>query len=298
VPKLFSTEHTYRHPWSHVTSAFWRKYPNPLATHVKEIDCYDRKLISASTFYASAAVTSASTASQASSSACSSRTSSSLSSSPSSISSLAKPAVMSAAPPPLAAGDYYLLVTNRLVACESPIPSWMSQLGFGTKAYATETCVVDPVRRTMTIRSRNLTGSSLMTAEETCTYSGHNENSDWTHYAQEAKVTAFMPFVSSSLESFGVGSMPEKSRKGLQAIEILCNRIKSEGLDSINSLSDAFGTFANKLHAQAQAVTGLPLGAPTGANAASAKSTAGVAAAAAAAAVAASASASSSPQAH
>jgi len=274
MPKLFSTEHTYRHPWSHVTSAFWRKYPNPLATHVKEIDCYDRKLIPASTFYASAAVTSAATSSSSSNSSRTAAPSSSassssppppLSSSPSSISSLVKPSVMSVAPPaPLAAGDYYLLVTNRLVACESPIPSWMSALGFASAAYATETCVVDPVRQTMTIRSRNLTGSSLMTAEETCVYSGHKENSDWTHYTQEAKVTAFMPFVSSSIESFGVGSMPEKSRKGLQAIEILCNRIKSEGLDSINSLSDAFGTFANKLHAQAQAVTGLPLGAPTG----------------------------------
>ncbi len=68
------------HPWSHVTSAFWRKYPNPLATHVKQIDCYERKLV----------------------------------------------------PTGGAAGSSdpqrMLLVTNRLVACESPIPSWMASV--------------------------------------------------------------------------------------------------------------------------------------------------------------------------
>jgi len=42
--KLFSQSHTYLHPWNNVTSAFWRKYPNPLAPQVIEVDCYDRSL--------------------------------------------------------------------------------------------------------------------------------------------------------------------------------------------------------------------------------------------------------------
>ncbi len=35
-------EHTYTHPWERVTLAFWRKYPNPLSPHVKEIDILNR----------------------------------------------------------------------------------------------------------------------------------------------------------------------------------------------------------------------------------------------------------------
>lgn len=42
--KLFSSTHTYKHPWSTVTSAFWRKYPNPLYPHVQEVDCFNRSL--------------------------------------------------------------------------------------------------------------------------------------------------------------------------------------------------------------------------------------------------------------
>jgi len=46
--KIFATNYTYRHPWETVTSTFWRKYPNPLAPHVKQIDCYERSLDSLS----------------------------------------------------------------------------------------------------------------------------------------------------------------------------------------------------------------------------------------------------------
>jgi len=205
--KFFSTEHTYRHPWSHVTSAFWRKYPNPLATHVKQIDCYERKLV----------------------------------------------------PTGGAAGSSdpqrMLLVTNRLVACESPIPSWMASVGIPTSAYVAETCVVDPVTKEMVIKSRNISGSSMMTVEETCRYTQHKHNADWTHYTQSAKITAFLPFVSSGLESFSFNSMHEKSKKGLQAIEILCERIRSDGLDSITSLTATFDTFVAKLHSSGAVAT-------------------------------------------
>lgn len=40
--KLFSNEHTYRHPWRRVTSAFWLKYPNPMYPHVIEVDVFNR----------------------------------------------------------------------------------------------------------------------------------------------------------------------------------------------------------------------------------------------------------------
>jgi len=146
-----------------------------------------------------------------------------------------------------------LLVTNRLVACESPIPSWMSAIGIPSQAYAAETCVVDPVSKEMVIKSRNITGSSIMTVEETCRYTQHKTNSDWTHYTQSAKITAFLPIVSSGLESFSFNSLHDKSKKGMAAIEALCQRIQSQGLGSIASLTDTFNTLVDKLHHQTSA---------------------------------------------
>jgi hypothetical protein len=271
--KLFQTEHTYQHPWAHVTSAFWRKYPNPLATHVKQIDCYDRKLIprqrQTSTNTATAAATAAAASATASVSVPASSVSAPLSRSvynPSSLVARQAPSLRpttqlthettserkrpASAPEPVA----MMLVTNRLVACESSVPSWMAALGIPTQAYAAETCVVDPASKEMVIKSRNITGSSIMTIEETCRYAPHSENPNWTHYTQTAKITAFLPFMSSGLESYSFSSMHEKSKKGLETIEVLCQRIKSEGLDSISSLSDTFSTLVAKLHHQAVAL--------------------------------------------
>jgi len=245
--KLFSTEHTYRHPWGHVTSAFWRKYPNPLATHVKQIDAYDRKLVT---------VTVPSTSLVARQAFASS--------------------IRRAESVVPKTEQRTLLITNRLVACESPIPSWMSSLGIPTACYVAETCVVDPITKEMVIKSRNITGSSMMAIEETCRYTQHRENKNWTHYHQSAKITAFLPVISSKLESFSLSSMHEKSRKGMEAIEILCDRIKTEGLDSITSLTDTFNAFVTRLHSQAAAAVGVsvnPMSNSTSASASAARAT-------------------------
>lgn len=42
--KLWSTEHTFSHPWKKVTEAAWKKYPNEHNTNVKAIDVIDRKV--------------------------------------------------------------------------------------------------------------------------------------------------------------------------------------------------------------------------------------------------------------
>jgi len=42
--KLWTTEHTFSHPWKKVTEAAWKKYPNELNTNVTAIDVIDRKV--------------------------------------------------------------------------------------------------------------------------------------------------------------------------------------------------------------------------------------------------------------
>ncbi|XP_035213122.1 protein slowmo-like [Stegodyphus dumicola] len=42
--KIWTSEHTFQHPWETVTQAAWRKYPNPMNPAVEAIDIVDRKI--------------------------------------------------------------------------------------------------------------------------------------------------------------------------------------------------------------------------------------------------------------
>uniref|UniRef100_A0A8D8SUF6 Protein slowmo n=1 Tax=Cacopsylla melanoneura TaxID=428564 RepID=A0A8D8SUF6_9HEMI len=42
--KIWTSEHTFDHPWETIVQATWRKYPNPMNTAVKGIDVIDRKV--------------------------------------------------------------------------------------------------------------------------------------------------------------------------------------------------------------------------------------------------------------
>jgi len=166
--KLFTTEHTFHHPFDRVTSAFWRKYPNEASAHVKAIDITDRRIDSSGR-----------------------------------------------------------LITNRIVSCESALPSWLRAAGLPQTCVAAETSIVCPKSQTMVVKSQNLSGSSLMIVEETCTYRQCPENpTSATHYKQEARITAFLPFLSGKFESYSVANIQSKSREGMQVVEKLCQRIQ------------------------------------------------------------------------
>jgi len=185
--KLFTNTHTYEHPWAHVTSAFWRKYPNPLAPHVKEVDCYDRHLDQQT-------------------------------------------------------GN---LTTNRLIACDSTLPKWLTNLGIPNRLYGYETTVVNARSKKMTIQSRNMSGSSMLMVEEICTYEPSRANSSWTEYKQEARITSFLPLFASRLEIFSFNSISTRSPMGLQAMEILCQNVKTHGLQYLTSLTAVANSFNN-----------------------------------------------------
>ncbi|XP_023949777.1 protein slowmo [Bicyclus anynana] len=43
--KIWTSEHTFHHPWETVAQAAWRKYPNPMNPAVIGIDVVDRKVV-------------------------------------------------------------------------------------------------------------------------------------------------------------------------------------------------------------------------------------------------------------
>ncbi|RDD43064.1 PRELI domain containing protein 3B [Trichoplax sp. H2] len=42
--KLFTSEHTYKHPWEKITQAMWLKYPNPILPNVLAADVLKRQV--------------------------------------------------------------------------------------------------------------------------------------------------------------------------------------------------------------------------------------------------------------
>jgi nicotinic acid phosphoribosyltransferase len=183
--KLFSQLHTFRHPWSTTSSAFWRKYPNPFSTHIQQVDCFERKVD--------------------------------------------------------AEGK---LVVKRILVAETQIPAWMQKLGVSNCGYGVETTIVCPKTQTMVIKSKNVTGASVLTVEETCTYRPHPENgAEWTEYKQEAEISSFMPLFASKFENWSFATITNRSQQGLVAVEALCQRVQKEGVSALASLVDNLNCF-------------------------------------------------------
>lgn len=66
------------------------------------------------------------------------------------------------------------LHTTRLIGTEGFLPSWVcNMIGVSNRCYAYEHSVVDPVEKTMTMESRNVTLSGWVDVDETITYSQH-----------------------------------------------------------------------------------------------------------------------------
>eukprot|EP00455_Lapot_gusevi_P002092 TRINITY_DN1080_c0_g1_i2.p1 TRINITY_DN1080_c0_g1~~TRINITY_DN1080_c0_g1_i2.p1 ORF type:complete len:188 (-),score=43.13 TRINITY_DN1080_c0_g1_i2:239-802(-) len=173
--KFFENLNTYKYPWATVTSAFWAKYPNPMAAHVQELDCYHRELDAKS-------------------------------------------------------GN---LLSKRLITCASAIPGWMSRLGFPSVMYAQEESIVNARDKKLLLRTTNITGSGLLLVEETCSYEVHPENEDWTLYKQEAKITALAPMFCDAIERHSLQNMTSQAKRGLDAMELIINKLQSQGLDAV-----------------------------------------------------------------
>jgi ActR/RegA family two-component response regulator len=86
----------------------------------------------------------------------------------------------------------------------------------------------------MVVKSSNLSGSSLMVVEETCTYTQCPlAPAAATHYKQEARITAFLPFLAGRFESYSFASLQSKSKEGMAVVEKLCQRIQTHGALSL-----------------------------------------------------------------
>jgi hypothetical protein len=124
------------------------------------------------------------------------------------------------------------LVMRRLISASMALPSWVRAVGFPSTGYVLEESRINPRSREMTVRSVNVAMDSIITIQETCVYTPDEERpTEWTKYEQTAEFTSFVPIVQSGLEGFTFSVQASNATKGLQAMEELCDRWRTEGVD-------------------------------------------------------------------
>lgn len=122
------------------------------------------------------------------------------------------------------------LKSRRLIMSEWSLPNWARKLVCGPSCMATETSEVDPIHRTMTMTTRNLTMCNKLSFEEKLTYTPHPEDPNATLLRQEAVISVFGVPLSSYLEDFLTRNMSMNANKGRQAIEWVISQQQSDSV--------------------------------------------------------------------
>lgn len=95
-------------------------------------------------------------------------------------------------------------------------------VGGSDESYVREVSEVDPAKRTVTLRSMNMTGSNIISVQETVVYSPdpaapHTR----TLFRQDAQITAYGAFskICSAIEDWSVERFGQNARKGRVGFE-------------------------------------------------------------------------------
>jgi len=142
-----------------------------------------------------------------------------------------------------------VLKTTRLLTMKTAIPSWLERItGASSKAYFIEEATIDPRNNKMELKAKNISFSNLLEMKETCIYSTSEENKEWTHLTQEARVTVYTFGISRRVEEFCVQSFKQNAAKGKELMEPAIQKmmefktkIKQEAEEKLQAMED-FGT--------------------------------------------------------
>ncbi|XP_034933634.1 protein slowmo [Chelonus insularis] len=113
-----------------------------------------------------------------------------------------------------------ILYTHRLVVSEFKFPSYAQAIiGSANAHYASEKSEVDPARREMVLRTRNLSFSKFIDVGETLRYIPHPQDKNKTLLKQEAIVTVQGAPLASYMEDILTKKISFNAGMGRQAVE-------------------------------------------------------------------------------
>uniref|UniRef100_A0A0N5AWY4 PRELI/MSF1 domain-containing protein n=1 Tax=Syphacia muris TaxID=451379 RepID=A0A0N5AWY4_9BILA len=128
-----------------------------------------------------------------------------------------------------------VLYSERIIQSRFPIPTWVTKLtGFSGTQYSHEITKIDPSKKSMTLVTKNLNGSSFLRVDEKLTYSPDPCNENKTILKQEAAVAVNLPAFTDYCESSFLNTYSSNALKGPKGIEWVISQFKLEynGLSS------------------------------------------------------------------
>ncbi|KAI7861038.1 PRELI-like family-domain-containing protein [Circinella umbellata] len=111
-----------------------------------------------------------------------------------------------------------ILTTERLISVNQNVPRFIMKL-MGCDAhsqYVREISIIDPKKKTLTMRSQNLTMSNILSVEEEIEYREHPEDPSRTQFSQQATISAgsMMNRWASVLEDFSIKRFQQNAAIG------------------------------------------------------------------------------------
>lgn len=97
------------------------------------------------------------------------------------------------------------LVTKRLLSKTNHCPKWAERFIAARSLFIVEESVVDPMLKTMTTYTRNISLQNYMTIDEKVTYKVSLDNNDWTVAERSAWINSSFGYgLSRAVQAFGL----------------------------------------------------------------------------------------------
>lgn len=97
-----------------------------------------------------------------------------------------------------------------------------------TKTYVQEHSVVDPVEKTMELKSTNISFTNMVSVDERLIYKPHPQDPERTVLTQEAIITVKGVSLSSYLEGLMANTISSNASKGREAMEWVIHKLNAE----------------------------------------------------------------------
>jgi len=124
------------------------------------------------------------------------------------------------------------LHSERLLTCRQNAPRWIvAMFGGNQDAYVREVSEIDLRKKTITIRSTNMTWANIINVEETVTYRPSTSHpTTQTNFEQDAKITAFGAFskLRGAMEDFVAERFGQNASKGQEGFDRVLQRISRQ----------------------------------------------------------------------
>lgn len=116
------------------------------------------------------------------------------------------------------------LTTERLITCQQKIPSWLAMIVGKNISHIREVSVVDLKNQTLTLKSVNLSYSSILKVHETVVYEPLDHKV--TQFHQEAQITAYLSLkkLCNKLEDWSINTFEANAAKGKKGFDLVLER--------------------------------------------------------------------------